>query len=146
MSSFVREQVWNELSPRVTPGVLGSDKYDAAARVAVWEGADQRHIGDLWLRAAWCCVDEGDVEAERYYRLRAAWAFEKALAYYDTVPREDRAVLAYLVGELWRRVGDVAKANSWLARVPDEVWDPDEQQWILEAASRQRTDPREWFG
>jgi len=146
ISPVVREHVWNELSPAVSAEVTGSEKYEAAAKVAAWQGADLRHIADLWLRAAWCCVDEGDVEAERYYRRHAAWAFETALASYDTVPRTDRAVLVYLIGELWRRAGDVQNANVWFARVHDEVVDAHIQQWIIESAERQRTDPREWFG
>jgi uncharacterized protein (DUF2225 family) len=147
ISPLVREHVWNELSPIVSgSSALGSEKYDAAAKVAAWQGADPRYVGDLLLRAAWCCVDEGDTEAERYFRRRAAWSFEEALAAYDAVPRDERAVLTYLVGELWRRVGDVRKANSWFDAVPEEMVDSSTQQWILDAARRQQTDPREWFG
>lgn len=149
ISPLVREHVWSELSPRVATGetlaMSGSEKYEAAAKVAEWQGADPRYVGDLWLRAAWCCVDEGDSEAERYFRRHAAWAFEQALEFYDSVPREERAVLAYLVGELWRRIGDVRQANAWFDLVPDEVVDPDQQRWVLEAARRQQTEPREWF-
>lgn len=145
ISPLVREHVWSELSPRVSPVVTGSEKYEAAAKVAEWQGADPRYVGDLWLRAAWCCVDEGDVEAERYYRRHAAWAFEQALEFYDSVPREERAVLAYLVGELWRRVGDMRQAAAWFDLVPEEVVDSEQQRWIIEAAHRQRTEPREWF-
>jgi uncharacterized protein (DUF2225 family) len=125
--------------------VTGSEKYEAAAKVAQWQSADQRYIGDLWLRAAWCCVDENDIEAERYFRRLAAWSFEQALEFYDTVPREDRAVLVYLVGELWRRIGDLTQANAWFDLVPDEITDPVAQRWVIEAARRQQADPREWF-
>jgi uncharacterized protein (DUF2225 family) len=145
ISPLVRERVWNELSPHVHGAVTGSEKYEAAAKVAEWQGADQRYIGDLWLRAAWCCVDENDVEAERYFRRLAAWSFEQALEFYDTVPREDRAVLVYLVGELWRRIGDLTQANAWFDLVPDEITDPVAQHWVIEAAQRQQADPREWF-
>ena len=78
-------------------------------------------MADLLLRAAWCCVDEGDVEAERYFRRKAAWAFERALSSWDGVARDERAVLTYLVGELWRRVGDTKQAVGWFNRVPNEV-------------------------
>jgi uncharacterized protein (DUF2225 family) len=145
ISPLVREHVWAELSPHVGGVASGSEKYEAAAKVAEWQGADQRCIGDLWLRAAWCCVDEGDVEAERYFRRHAAWAFEQALEFYDTVPRDERAVLVYLVGELWRRIGDVKQANAWFELVPEEVTDPLGQRWVMEAAHRQQEDPREWF-
>jgi uncharacterized protein (DUF2225 family) len=147
VSPLVRAHVLNRLSPsNPTNQVTGSEKYEAAAKVAEWQGVEPRHIADLLLRAAWCCVDEGDVEAERYFRRHAAWAFEKALETYDTVPREERAVLTYLVGELWRRVGDLTQANAWFDLVPEEVVDVESQQWIMDAADQQRCRPREWFG
>lgn len=150
VTPVVREHVWTELAPALTlprPGaVLGSEKYEAAAKVAEWQGLEPRHVADLLLRAAWCCVDEGDVEAERYFRRKAAWAFECSLDAYDGVAREERAVLTYLVGELWRRAGDVAAARAWFDRVPGEVLDAATQQWVLDASRQQRDCPREWFG
>jgi hypothetical protein len=91
-------------------------------------------------------VDEGDIEAERYFRRQAAWAFERALASYDGVERDERAVLTYLVGELWRRVGDLARAREWFEQVEGEITNPQGQQWVLDAARQQRDCPREWFG
>jgi hypothetical protein len=91
-------------------------------------------------------VDEGDTEAERYFRRKAAWKFEEALASFDGVAREERAVLTYLVGELWRRVGDDRQAAAWFNRVGSEITDPATQQWVLDAARQQRDCPREWFG
>jgi hypothetical protein len=107
---------------------------------------EPRHIADLLLRAAWCCVDEGDTEAERYFRRKAAWMLERALDSFDGVATDERAVLTYLVGELWRRVGDLTLAAAWFNRVPPEVTDEPTQQWILDAARQQRDCPREWFG
>ena len=147
VSPILKEHVWDELAPRVSGGaVLGSEKYEAAAKVAIWQGCEPRRIADLFLRAAWCCVDEGDVEAERYFRRHAAWMFERALASFDGVERDERAVLTYLVGELWRRVGDLAQAMAWFDRVAGEVINPHSQQWVIEAARQQRDCPREWFG
>ena len=147
VSPTLREQVWSELAPQIAkPAVLGSEKYEAAAKVAEWQGMEPRHVADLLLRAAWCCVDEGDIEAERFFRRKAAWAFERALESYDGVPREERAVLTYLVGELWRRVGDAQRSALWFNRVPAEVVDVASQQWVKDAARQQRDCPREWFG
>ncbi|CAA9516467.1 MAG: hypothetical protein AVDCRST_MAG17-2313 [uncultured Solirubrobacterales bacterium] len=147
VTPMLKEHVWNELTPVITPAaVSGSEKYEAAAKVAEWQSMEARHVADLLLRAAWCCVDEGDIEAERYFRRKAAWAFERSLESYDGVPREERAVLTYLVGELWRRVGDGRKATAWLNRVPAEITDLASQQWVLDAARQQRDCPREWFG
>ena len=147
VSYEVRRHVWDELAPRVSPSAAlsASEKYEFAAKVAMWDGAAPREVADLWLRAAWCCVDENDVEAERYYRRLAAWRFEEALESYDGIPREDRAAVTYLVGELWRRIGDSAKAKEWFDRVADAVTDARRQNWIVRAAQRQRDDPGEWF-
>jgi uncharacterized protein (DUF2225 family) len=112
----------------------------------VWQGLEPRHVADLLLRAAWCCVDEGDVEAERFFRLKAARKFEDALGSFDGVSRDERAVLTYLVGELWRRVGDTKRATGHFNMVASEVVDPNSQQWVIDAARQQRDCPREWFG
>lgn len=146
VSYSVRRHLWDEITPRISmTEPAASDKYDCAAKVASWDGADARTLADLWLRAAWCCVDEGDVEAERYYRRLAASHFAESLESYDGVPREDRAAIAYLVGELWRRIGDQARATEWFDRVAIEVDEPCEQRWIVELARQQRDEPREWI-
>ena len=147
VSPILREHVWNELAPTFCTGATsGSEKYEAAAKVAEWQSLEPRHVADLLLRAAWCCVDEGDVEAERFFRRRAASMFERALDSWDGVARDERAVLTYLVGELWRRVGDMGQATHWFDKVTEEVTDASNQQWVLDAARQQRDCPREWFG
>jgi uncharacterized protein len=146
VSYDVRRHLWNEITPRIsvmTP--TASDKYECAAKVAEWAGASAITVADVWLRAAWCCVDEEDVEAERYYRRHAAARFAEALDGYDEIPREERAGITYLVGELWRRIGDRARATDWFDRVALEVTDPDAQQWIVELARQQRDDPKDWI-
>src|SRR5947208_10960075 len=58
VSPVLKERVWNELAPAIATGpVSGSEKYEAAAKVADWQGMEARHVADLLLRAAWCCVD-----------------------------------------------------------------------------------------
>jgi hypothetical protein len=144
----VRSQVLTVLTPRVAQHQLdtASERYHAAAQVAEWRGAHPRHIADLLLRAAWCCVDDGDHEGERFYRRAAAHRFTEALTQHGAVPAPERAVLTYLVGELWRRIGDGAQADRWFARVEDEIIDPEDQAWVKSAADQQRREPREWFG
>lgn len=142
----IQEYVWCELAPALKRELpSGSLKYEHAAKVAEWQGSEPRYLADLYLRAAWCCVDERDIEAERFFRRKAAWRFAEALAAYDGVPSDERAVLTYLIGELWRRIGDGRLAQQWFERVPEEVVEPSVQAWVLEAASQQREAPREWF-
>jgi uncharacterized protein (DUF2225 family) len=146
LSPAIKEHVWDELAPKVPDGPMtGSDKYEFAAKVAMWQGAGPRPVAELLLRAAWCCVDENDVEAERYFRRQASRMFEAALANRDGVEPDERAGLTYLVGELWRRIGDLRRAGEWFDSVPGEVTSRRRQQWIIDAARQQQIDPREWF-
>jgi uncharacterized protein (DUF2225 family) len=146
VSPGVVARVWNELAPRLDgAGLTGSEKYEFAAKVAMWQGDGPKRLGELWLRAAWCCIDEDDTEAERYFRRHAAWAFERALRSYDEVDRDERAVATYLVGELWRRIGDERRAKQWFDKVPNEITEPATQRWLLDAARQQKADPQEWF-
>ncbi len=146
LSDLLREYVWDDLAPVLSQSPpSGSLKYEHAAKVAEWQGHEPRYLADLYLRAAWCCVDEQDTEAERYFRRKAAWRFTDALAAFDSVPADERAVITYLVGELWRRIGNESLANDWFDRVITEITDPAEQWWVLEIARQQQTEPREWF-
>ncbi len=146
MGERLRERVRNELARSLQQELpSGSLKYDHAAKVAEWQGNEPRYLADLYLRAAWCCVDERDTEAERYFRRKAAARFAEALDTFDGVAIEERAVLTYLIGELWRRIGDDTQARTWFDRVPDEVTEPVAQAWVLEVAQQQRKSPREWF-
>jgi uncharacterized protein (DUF2225 family) len=143
---LTKARVWNELAPKLTSWPMtGSDRYEFAAKIAIWQGTAARWVAELLLRAAWCCVDEGDVEAERYFRRHAAWVFERALGTPDGVAGEERAGITYLVGELWRRVGDLKEARRWFDAVPGEVVNPYRQQWIINAAKQQRDNPKESF-
>jgi hypothetical protein len=159
VSTAVKARVWNELAPEFgclrrgdsnRTVVTGSVKYEVVAKVQTWQCGDPRSIGECYLRAAWCCVDEDDTEAERYFRRKAAAMFAEALASFDGVPREERAVLTYLVGELWRRIGDLKMAAMWFDRVQGEVTSNGASaataQWVVDAARQQRECPKEWFG
>lgn len=144
--TMVQLHVWNELMPSLKDSPSSaSEKYEAAAKVALWRAEESRRIADLWLCAAWCCVEERDTEAERYFRRLAAWSYEDAMSSFDGIQRDERAVVAYVIGELWRRIGDERAARGWFDRVPTEVVEPREQRWILDAAARQRVAPEEWF-
>jgi uncharacterized protein (DUF2225 family) len=147
VSEDLRRRVWDELAPHIARGPLPpSEKYEFAAKVATWVGVSPRQVGDLWLRAAWCSVDEGDIEAERFYRIRAARCFEEALGIYQGLDLDERAVITYLIGELWRRIGDSRRAAAFFGMVPYEVTDAQSQGWLVRWAKQQQDDPREWFG
>jgi uncharacterized protein (DUF2225 family) len=133
-----------ELHAKPIPSQL---KYEFAARIAAKQDRPAEDIALLFLRAAWCCVlaGESEREDERYYRVRAARFYELCLVGFNNIPRDDRAKITYLVGELWRRIGDNKKAAEWFDRVPDEINDPVEQKWVIDYAVQQKNNPLEWF-
>jgi uncharacterized protein len=130
----------------LTPNIRWSreylaDRYHHALRIAQFCDETPMHMGDLCLRAAWASVEENDPESERFFRIAAANNYTVALRSYDMVPREQRAQVTYLIGELWRRIGDDALANSWFAAVEEAA--QAEQQWVVALAERQRLTPLE---
>ena len=143
ITTEVRDRVWSELAPTLAPSVRtpwpmltvpGSEKYEAAAKIAEWRDEDALAVGDLWFRAARCAFDEGDHEAERYYaRFTARW-FTLALERGDVDP-ESRAGLAYGLGELWMHIGHLRRAAGWFRQVAHEVVDPEAQRFLVEAAA-----------
>lgn len=140
------EQLREALQSFATRETTGSARYEAAALTGTILGEEYRTVADLYLRAAWCCVDEGDSEAERYFRIKAVRGFIAALGAFDMIEKPERAVITYLVGELWRRIGDLKVARWWFDHVSEEVTDQKTQQWIIDAAIQQRDCPREWWG
>lgn len=144
LRDFVRNEIWLLF---LYEGKTGAAKYEAAAKIGELQGAKPRDVADLLLRAAWCCVNDGDVEAEMYYRRHAARKFEEALTEYEGMKPDERAVITYLVGELWRRIGYRCTAEHWFSMVQHEIVDGESQQWVLDAAAQQNGDnPQEWFG
>jgi uncharacterized protein (DUF2225 family) len=142
----VIEQLMEEMPKYRARSLTGSEKYEAAAEVAKIMGEEDRLIADYLLSAAWCCVDEEDSEAERYFRIKAAERFETALEAFDQIERDERASIRYLTGEVWRRAGFIDKARRHFDLVPSEIITPQTQQWIANAALQQASAPREWFG
>ena len=101
------------------------EKYEAAAKVAEWQGLEPRHVADLLLRAAWCCVDEGDIEAERFFRRKAAWAFERGARRASTAWRARSARCSPTSSASCGAASATPKrARDWFDRVPAEVVGP----------------------
>lgn len=125
----------------------GSERYEAAAKIALWRQQPAARVAYLYLCAAWCALEEDDHEAERFYRRHAAGWYERALAGDEDegIRPDERAKATYLVGELWRRIGDDRQAARWFTRVADEVVDVDAQQGLVELAAQQQHAPEEWL-
>ncbi len=120
-------------------------QYEFAAWIGQWKGDPLQSIGDLYLRAAWCCNDSKDPRKERFYRLKSLEYFEQAMELKE-ISTSEIGVYAYLIGELHRRVGEVGAAETWFDRVAQATNGDLKQQWLVELAIQQKTDPKEFIG
>ena len=96
----------------------GSRRYTLAARCRGRAGEEVLTIADLYLRASWCARVEEDRAMERLSQCRAVERFERALAA-GIVPADQEDAITYLVGELYRRLGDFELATAYLARITE---------------------------
>ncbi len=74
---------------------------------------DFYNAGILYLYAAWCADDNKAYPQALEYRQNAIQAFTKSLQDVSC-PVNERPTVEYLIGELYRRVGDFASAQTYL--------------------------------
>ncbi len=120
-------------------------QYEFAAWIAQWERHSSQSIGELYLRAAWCCKDSKNPRNERFYRLKALEHLERAMELKE-ISANEVSSYTYLIGELHRRVGEIGAANEWFDKVAEVTKGDSKQQWLLELAFQQKTNPKEFIG
>lgn len=94
------------------------------------------HIGNLYLRGSWCCriLENRKLEIEMQ---QLAVRFLKISVDRSTITNPDnRPIVMYLIGELYRRLEDKKAAREWFGTVEEFVIDKD-QQWVLELTQKQ---------
>lgn len=103
--------------PNTTPHL----QFRAAALGAEKNGGDFYNIANFYLNAAWCADDARAYPQAREYRKLAADAFSKSLLDVSC-PHEQRSIVEYLIGELYRRSGDFDRCrqhfNNVIQRLP----------------------------
>lgn len=119
-------------------------RYEQHAQVQRWRGSGPLREGDAWLRAAWLHGDAGAREDETRCRKRALGCYRQGVEEQRWFKRrEDLVVIAYLVGELERRLGDGAEAQKWFEQAITWSSGLQHMQDLVELAERQGRDPRE---
>ncbi|MBM3239855.1 DUF2225 domain-containing protein [Candidatus Poribacteria bacterium] len=143
ISNQLAKRISNEIGPLVRDGLPdGGTRYEFAARIAEWQGKDPETIANLYLHAAWCCVDERDMENESIYRLSAIEYFKRALDEEGCLSDDSRTTVTYLIGELYRRVGEIELAHEWFNRVISESDSDEAKQKIVALAKQQKDNPK----
>lgn len=140
----LRELIKKNLTPLLKTGMLPAGrKYELAAWIALWQGSSWVAIGDLYLKASWCANDE-HLEEEQDYRQQAIECFKKALEQQE-VPVDAIGTYTYLIGELYRRVGDLGNAAQWFEQVEHVVGKDKDKEWLVHLAWEQQHNPKEFF-
>ena len=115
-----------------------------AALCAQWRGASAQELGRIYHMGAWCSRVSGEKDKEKFYLARAAENFEKALAASQPSP-DMRAMYAYIIGDIYRRLGDAGKAKEWYGKVAGMLKAFGGEEKIGELAEQQMKEPKDIF-
>jgi uncharacterized protein (DUF2225 family) len=139
----VREKIAQRIKPQIDDEAVSmSQVYSFHAQIGDWLGKPPLDIADSYLKAAWCCQDEGDEDGEMEARRLAISYFKDAIS--DGSLGEDMLPnITYLVGELYRRTGDSVHAFEWFNKVIDTAKTDAKWGSIAELAQQQRDEPRD---
>lgn len=86
-----------------------------------FDGTNVSTMANLYLKTAWLYRGEGDAEREKKYLTFAAQAFEKKYLSADKVSgRLSENGLAYLIGELYKRIGKKKEAMKYFKTVLED--------------------------
>jgi len=114
------------------PNDSGINRYSDAAAYYAEKGADKLLVANCYLRAGWCARIEGRKEEEQVMLTKAAQWFTEALEE-GSVDVRQRAVIAYLIGELHRRCGRFDEALEFFERAKRES----PKEWLSSVIERQ---------
>ncbi len=141
LSEAVKARIREEIKP--SKQALHSRIYETIAQIAQIRGANSFEIADTYLKTAWCCDDEDDHDGEIAFRKLAIKNFIAALE--DDELENNQMPITYLVGELYRRIGDAENARLWFDRVITADDNSEKMTRLRAIAQRQRDDPKAKF-
>ena len=144
LDSQIKKFVEEKISPRLKDEEITSGRrWEFMALISEAKGLDDFAVGSMYLRAAWCSWLDGNAGDEPGYRKKVTDYFEKALN--KEIVLEDRIYWTkYLVGEMYRRIGDEINAHKWFDKVTQmELKHPNRDFW-LDLARQQKTEPKEY--
>jgi uncharacterized protein (DUF2225 family) len=116
--------------------------YEIHGQIAKWLGKPSLEVADSYLKAAWCCQDEGDFQREKDFRRVAVSHYKDAISRGD-LDEDTEPSITYLVGELYRRTGDSVLAHEWFNKVINNARTHASWQKIADLAQQQRDDPKD---
>ncbi len=140
-----REKVEKIITPEVKARQIDTHGYFyLAALCAEWRGAPPYVLARIYHMGAWCYRIKGEKDKELFYLGEAVVNFEKALRQEDT-PKENRAVYTYLIGDIYRRLGDPERAKEYYRKVEPTLKEYGGEAKIGEFARRQLESPSDFL-
>ena len=119
-------------------------RYEHHAHITRWTGGGPLREGDAWLRAAWMHEDRGGTEEGLRCRRQALATYLRGIEERTWFGRrEDLVVVAYLIGELSRRLGQHEEAKRWFEQCVAWSSGLPHLESLVELAERQGRDPRD---
>lgn len=119
-------------------------RFEHAARIAEWEARPSEEIANLYLGAAYQCASSSDASSrkEAAYRKKAIRFFQLSLDA-NEIAAKNIPNVTYLIGELYRRVGQAEEAGKWLKKAEALAAKRDDLAWLAKLAKQQRTQPED---
>lgn len=121
-AEMIKQQITPKFKKKDYPLVLTVDmaieRYKLALLNAVAKSAKSGEKSYLCLKLAWLHRDKGDKQTEHVFLKNAYRGFVEAYSAENfPIVGLDEPTVAYLIGELARRMGDYNEANKWIGSV-----------------------------
>jgi uncharacterized protein (DUF2225 family) len=116
-------------------------RYELHAKIREMAGDNAWKLGQEYLKGAWAAFDEQTAN-EAHLRQLAINYFQKALAE-QLVPPNEEPNITYLIGELYRRIGEIEAAHRYFNQVIQQAETTPSWQDMAKYAIQQRDNPQE---
>ncbi|MEX1023036.1 MAG: DUF2225 domain-containing protein [Dehalococcoidia bacterium] len=124
LDDISRAKLWEDRDARIalatglTNGMRSAEDavtvLDLALRCYTLRGANDSRRAVLQHRRAWLERDAGNQSAERSWLIRSRESYQRAYEHDNRISEEAAARIAYLVGDLSLRLGELHEAAQWL--------------------------------
>ncbi|MBN2736554.1 MAG: DUF2225 domain-containing protein [Spirochaetales bacterium] len=145
LNEDLKKKIKAKLMPLMSQhNVFSGQQYEYAAMIAQWSGDAELRIAKLHLKAAWCYRNARGREGEKKCLKNAITSYTQAYNNKE-IPDSDKSQYMYLIGELHRRIGELAKAADWFEKAKDYALSEKDHKWVAELALQQKTDPKDYI-
>ncbi len=146
VSESVREFIKEQITPRLTGEPLSPcRRWEFFSLIQEASGADDLELGGAYLIAAQCARLDEQFDQEQKYRRLSIDHYLRALEE-GKVPEDSLYQTTYLVGELYRRVGDSWKSKEWFQKVLNMDLEHERGIFFQDLARGQMREPRNIIG